>query len=99
LGEPLGQITILFSAAARGDTQPHPILQYQLEHFRKNCSHADGEREEAVFSSFGFVSAPAFAKATARQAVTGFSNLLLRQSLAKTQKSSLRMATVFLQTL
>jgi hypothetical protein len=46
-----------FSAAASGDTQPHPILQYQLEHFRKNCSHADGEREEAVFSSFGFVSA------------------------------------------
>ena len=28
--------------------------------------------------------------------VTGFFNLLLRQSLAKTQKSSLRMATSFL---
>ena len=31
--------------------------------------------------------------------VTGFFNLLLRQSLAQTQKSSLRTATVFLYTL
>jgi hypothetical protein len=35
---------------------------------------------------FGVVSAPAFAKAPARQAVTGFSNMLLRRSLAKTPK-------------
>jgi len=31
--------------------------------------------------------------------VTGFSNLRLRQSLAKTQKASLRMATLFLEPL
>jgi hypothetical protein len=45
--------------------------------------------EGAVFLGFGFVSAQS-------QAAVG---MLLRQSLAKTQKSSLRMATVFLQTL
>jgi hypothetical protein len=40
----------------------------------------------AVFLGFGFVSAQS----------QGYSNLLLRPSLAKTQKSSLRTATVFL---
>jgi hypothetical protein len=47
-----------------------------LEHFRKNCSQAVGEKEEAVFLSFGFVSAQ----------LQGLSNLLLRQSLAKNSK-------------
>jgi hypothetical protein len=60
-----------------------------LEHFQKNCSHAVGGGEEAVFWGSGFVSAQ----------LQGFSNLRLRQSLARTPKSSLRMATVFLQTL
>jgi hypothetical protein len=45
--------------------------------------------EEAVFFGFGFVSAQAQGTAAMR----------LRQSLAKTKKSSLRMATLFLKTL
>jgi hypothetical protein len=64
-------------------------IRLAIEHFQKNCSHAIGKSEGAIFLSFGFVSAQ----------LQGFSNLRLRQSLAKTQKSSLRMATVFLQTL
>jgi hypothetical protein len=31
LGEPLGQITIHFSAAARGDTPPHPIFTTSIQ--------------------------------------------------------------------
>jgi hypothetical protein len=45
--------------------------------------------EKAVFLAFGFVSAQL-------QAAAG---MLLRQSLAKTQKSSLQPATLFLETL
>jgi hypothetical protein len=60
-----------------------------LERFKKYCSHSGGQAEEAVFLGFGFVSAQS-------QAAAG---MLLRQSLAKTQKSSLRMATLFLKTL
>jgi len=48
-----------------------------------------GREKEAVFLGFGFVSAQS-------QATAG---MLLRQSLAKTQKSSLRPATLFLKTL
>jgi hypothetical protein len=48
-----------------------------------------GWENEAVFLGFGFVSAQS-------QAAAG---MLLRQSLAKTQKSSLRPATLFLKTL
>jgi hypothetical protein len=59
------------------------------EHFHKYCSHSVGAKERAVFLSFGFV----------LPQLQGCSNLRLRQSLAKTLKSSLRMATVFLQTL
>jgi hypothetical protein len=51
-----------------------------VEHFQKCCSHSGEWKLEAVFLSFGFVSAQS----------QGFSNLLLRQSLAKAQKSSLR---------
>jgi len=55
--------------------------------------------ETAVFLIFGF----RFAKAMARQVVSaqaqGFSNLLLRRSLAENQKSSLHTATSFLSTL
>jgi hypothetical protein len=47
-------------------------LSKSLERIKKNRSHAVGEKRGAVFLSFGIVSAPAFAKATARQAVTGF---------------------------
>jgi hypothetical protein len=56
-----------------------------LEHFQKNCSHAAGKLERAVFLGFGFVSAQ----------LQGFTNLRLRQSLAKTQKSSLRIGYSF----
>jgi hypothetical protein len=57
--------------------------------FRKIVAMWFGKSEEAVFWGFSFVSAQ----------LQGFSNLRLRQSLAKTPKSSLHMATVFLQTL
>jgi hypothetical protein len=50
-----------------------------LERFQKNCSHAIRKNKKAVFLGFGFVSAQS----------QGFANLLLRRSLAKTQKSSL----------
>jgi hypothetical protein len=56
-----------------------------LERFKKHHSHS----VRAVFFGFGFVSAQS-------QAAAG---MLFRQSLAKTQKSSLRMATLFLKTL
>jgi hypothetical protein len=62
------------------------IQAASLERFKKYCSHSVRKNKAAVFWGFGFVSAPAFAKATARQAVTGFFNLRLRQSLAKTPK-------------
>jgi hypothetical protein len=51
-----------------------------IEHFQKFCSHSGEAKLKAVFLSLGFVSAQS----------QGFSNLLLRQSLAKPQKSSLR---------
>jgi hypothetical protein len=60
--------------------------QPALERFKKYCSHVVGEKRGAVFLSFGIVSAQSKAHV----------GMLLRQSLAKTQKSSLRMATVFL---
>jgi hypothetical protein len=44
---------------------------------------------EAVFLAFGFVSAQS----------QGFSNLLLRQSLAKRQKTSLLIATALMEML
>ena len=51
-----------------------------LEHFQKYYNHSEELIEKAVFLGFGFVSAQS----------QGFSNLPLRQSLAKAQKSSLR---------
>jgi len=51
-----------------------------LEQFKKYCSHSGMRSEEAVFLVFGFVLAQ----------LQGFANLRLRQSLAKDQKSSLR---------
>ena len=48
-----------------------------LERLKKFCSHADGEKERAVFLGFGFVSAQ----------LQGFTNLRLRRSLAKTPKN------------
>jgi hypothetical protein len=51
-----------------------------LERLKQYCSHSDLIREDAVFLVFGFVLAQ----------LQGFSNLLLRQSLAKNQKSSRR---------
>jgi hypothetical protein len=61
----------------------------QLEHFHKYCSHAVGKDEGAVFLDFGFVLAQS-------QAAAG---MLPHSASPKHQKSSLRMATVFLQTL
>ena len=55
------------------------------EHFQKNCSHAAGEPERAVFLGCGFVSAQ----------LQGFANLRLCQILATTQKSSLRIGCIF----
>jgi len=60
-----------------------------LEHFQKYCSHA--VRKNGKIGLFGFW--------LRFGSVTGRRGMLLRQSLAKTQKSSLRVATVFLQTL
>jgi predicted alpha-1,6-mannanase (GH76 family) len=54
----------------------HPVLEWLKKYF----SHSGTDVEETVFLIFGFVSAQ----------LQGFSNLLLRQSLAKNQKSSLR---------
>jgi len=55
----------------------------------KNVVAIRDGKKKAAFLGFSFVSAQS----------QGFSNLLLRQSLAKAQKSSLRMATTFFQTL
>jgi hypothetical protein len=51
-----------------------------LERLKKYCSHSVKGMEKAVFLAFGFVSAQ----------LQGVSNLLLRRSLAKSQKSPLR---------
>jgi hypothetical protein len=61
----------------------HPVCR--LEHFQKNYSHAVGKNERVVFLGFGFVSAQ----------LQGLAKLRLRQSLAKTQKSSLRIGYSF----
>jgi hypothetical protein len=55
-------------------------VQTHLERFKKYCSHSALKNENAVFLVFGFVLAQ----------LQGFTNLRLRQSLAKNQKSSLR---------
>jgi hypothetical protein len=51
-----------------------------FERLKKYCSHSVKENERAVFLVFGVVSAQ----------LQGFSNLLLRRSLAENQKFSLR---------
>ncbi|HEV2691957.1 MAG TPA: hypothetical protein VG347_03600 [Verrucomicrobiae bacterium] len=66
-----------------------PLPGRSLEHFQKSYRRSVMTGVMAVFLGFGFVSAQS----------QGCSNLLLRQSLAKTQKSSLRTAITFLQTL
>jgi hypothetical protein len=54
----------------RGRVKPSESLTPgRLERFKKFCSHADGEKERAVFLGFGFVSAQ----------LQGFTNLRLRQ--------------------
>jgi hypothetical protein len=68
---------------------PWPGRFFIPERFKKYCSHSAEWNKGAVFLSFSFVSAQL-------QTATG---MLLRQSLAKTQKSSLRMATLFLKAL
>jgi hypothetical protein len=68
---------------------PAPKRLWSLERFKKYRSHSAERDKGAVLLDFGFVSAQL-------QAAKG---MLLRQILAKTQKSSLRMATLFLKTL
>jgi len=61
-----------------------------LERLKKCCSHSALKSGEAVFLIFGFVLAQ----------LQGFANLRLRQSLAKNQKSSLRIGySIFLTAL
>jgi hypothetical protein len=45
--------------------------RFALERIKKCCSHSVRQINEAVFLGLGIVLAPTFAKATARQAVTG----------------------------
>jgi hypothetical protein len=60
------------------------------ERLKKYCSHSEKWNGKAVFLVFGFVSAQ----------LQGFANLRLRQSLAKNQKSSLRIGnSIFLTAL
>jgi len=64
--------------------------EYLLERLKKCCSHSALKNEDAVFLVFGFVLAQ----------LQGFANLRLRQSLAKNQKSSLRIGySIFLTAL
>jgi len=61
-----------------------------LEQIKKYCSHSIERLEKAVFLFFGVVSAQS----------RGYSNLLLRRSLAKNQKFSLRIGySIFLTAL
>jgi hypothetical protein len=72
------------------------------ERFKKYCSRLVEWDSEAVFLGFGFVSAQSQAAAgdsTIRKMHRKADAMLPRQSLAKTQKSSLQTATVFLKTL
>src|ERR1700722_9926117 len=67
-----------------------PITPTSLERLKKYSSHSVKGIEEAVFLVFGFVSAQ----------LQGFSNLRLCRSLAKNQKSSLRIGhSIFLTAL
>jgi hypothetical protein len=60
-----------------------------LERFKKYCSHPVEWRMKPGLLTFGFVSAQSQV----------FFNMLLRQSLAKSQNPRLRMATVFFKPL
>jgi hypothetical protein len=64
------------------------LIRWKLEHFHQICSDELKSGAIGLFG-FGFVTAQ----------LQGFSNLLLRQSLAKIQKSSLLIATSFLSML
>jgi hypothetical protein len=61
-----------------------------LERFKKYCSHSDKEIEKAVFLVFGFRLRQGYGGQVVLAQSQGFANLLLRRSLAKNQKSSLR---------
>jgi len=56
-------------------------------------------REAAVFLVFGFRLRQGYGGQVVSAQLQGFSNLLLRRSLAKNQKSSLLIATSFLSML
>jgi hypothetical protein len=57
-----------------------------LERFKKYCSPSGGKEEKRSFWVLASFQLPPSPKATAWQAVTGFSNMFLRRSLAKTPK-------------
>jgi hypothetical protein len=76
-----------FKAAKSGGSKAAKFRGFRtLERFKKYCSHSARDIEEAVFLIFRFVSAQ----------LQGLSNLRLHRSLAKNQKSSLRIGyTIF----
>jgi hypothetical protein len=61
-----------------------------LERLKKYCSHSAKGIERAVFLVFGFRLRRGYGGQVVSAQLQGFSNLLLRRSLAKNQKSSLR---------
>jgi hypothetical protein len=61
-----------------------------LERLKKYCSHSAKGIERAVFLVFGFRLRRGYGGQVVSAPLQGFSNLLLRRSLAKNQKSSLR---------
>jgi len=71
----------------------------RLEHFQKYCSHSAERCTKAVFLVFGFRLRQGYGGQVVSAQSQGFSNLLLRRSLAKTQKSSPHTATSFLSML
>jgi hypothetical protein len=75
-----------FQQKFAANSRPNPGLTPQLEHLKKHYSRAVKRNERAVFLRFGFVLAQSQV----------YADMLLRPSLAKTQKSSLRTAIVFL---
>ena len=67
-----------------------PRLQFCLEHFQKCCNHSVEGMERAIFLNLGFRLRQGYGGQVVSAQSQGFSNLLLRRSLAQAQKSPLR---------